>query len=458
MPLEHAAASLPSGVSPALRPAGNVPRLGLYLLLCYLFVVFGRLPDMLSMTFHSSFFLAVSLWAFLLLAIFLSGNVRRPFDALAGRLLILLFLWLIVCIPFSYWRSGSLQWITSPLRAFVLYLGLTSLLVTVNDCRKVMHWLALSLLLDLLSLAIFGVSIDGRLVAVAGTLGNANEVAGLAVMLSPFWLLIASSPDRSKFVRVIAFLVLLISIAVVVKTGSRGGLIAVVLLFVVYFFSAPTLTKWKMLAVVPVLIASIPFFPASTLARYRTLFSDSVSTEPSLDGGAVGSTIARKELVWQSMRITLTHPLFGVGPGVYAAAVAEIAGREGEHSSWQVAHNGFLQIAAEAGLPALAIYLAILLSSWRLLSRLRKSALMHPDKTEIARAALHLRLTLSAFCVYCCFASVAFEFYFFAWVGLTVALARAGNEDLAAGIATGASMAPAASAAIHARSRLPVIR
>jgi len=50
----------------------------------------------------------------------------------------------------------------------------------------------------------------------------------------------------------------------------------------------------------------------------------------------------RKELLFKSLKVTVRHPLFGVGPGNFEVV----------SGAWDVTHNSYTQISAEGGIPA----------------------------------------------------------------------------------------------------------
>ena len=70
----------------------------------------------------------------------------------------------------------------------------------------------------------------------------------------------------------------------------------------------------------------------------------------------------------------LANPLFGVGPEQFPAAegtLSPFAERQqfGIGVRWNAAHNSFIQIGAELGLPGLALFIAIIASAFAALRR-----------------------------------------------------------------------------------------
>ena len=96
-----------------------------------------------------------------------------------------------------------------------------------------------------------------------------------------------------------------------------------------------------------------------------------------------GSASSRLELWKGGLNLIKDHPL-GVGGGgydalspVYAAEVVEAYGNE------RTAHNTYVLVASEWGLPGLLVFLAFLVSTIRELHRLRKISPTTPEQTRL---------------------------------------------------------------------------
>jgi hypothetical protein len=64
-----------------------------------------------------------------------------------------------------------------------------------------------------------------------------------------------------------------------------------------------------------------------------------------------------KESLW----LTVHHPIFGIGPGNFPAVTGE----------WRVAHNTYTELSAEGGLPALILFVTLLVMSLRKIRSVR---------------------------------------------------------------------------------------
>jgi O-antigen ligase len=167
------------------------------------------------------------------------------------------------------------------------------------------------------------------------------------------------------------------------------------------------------------------------LKRYITIANtDSVAfdqpdfgTDNRLEVIATESAASRMTLLRESVRMTLTHPFFGAGPGMFPVAAAERATALGIHTAWLETHNSYTQISSECGLPALFFYMVALLTSiFRTTSiymQFRNGN--EPRSAEIAAMAFAIRASLIAFAVTAFFASVAYLSLFPCLAGLSAA-------------------------------------
>jgi len=79
---------------------------------------------------------------------------------------------------------------------------------------------------------------------------------------------------------------------------------------------------------------------------------------------------ARLELWGAGLRMVRDHPLAGVGIGNFKHAVRGYGDAEGD--VWRMAHNAYLEIAAEMGLPGLTAFAGVIYLSCRSMDRLRR--------------------------------------------------------------------------------------
>ncbi len=385
------------------------------------------------------FRLALILTAFALLTILLSGGLLRIFSSRISWALIAFTAWLCFCIPFSVWRGGSYIRFQFWLTSLVSFLLLAGCVEGLEQCRKAMYTLATAVLVIELSSFFLGTSAraadQGRFSFISGTFANSNDLAALLLMGVPFCLLGVRAKKGFSAFRIACFFGLLLIPMTVVRTGSRGGLLALVFMFVLYFMTLPPIQKIPVAVVVLLLaVAAMMFSTRNALDRYRTILHATGSTDYSSSAAesAEQSTISRRKLFVRSVRMTLRHPLLGVGPGMFEVADANDAGEEGIPAIWHETHNTFTQVSSEEGLPGLFFYVAALFFCFRAVRTGRRVAIQYSDLPFLGDMAFCLQLSLIAFTVTGTFASNAYYFFFPLLAGLSAAFDRAVAAEIRA--------------------------
>jgi O-antigen ligase len=118
--------------------------------------------------------------------------------------------------------------------------------------------------------------------------------------------------------------------------------------------------------------------------------------------GVDAVTSGRASLVGQGLRIAADHPLAGVGVGGFSAAYAERAGLRGDDPRSAASHTTPVTVAAEQGLPGLALL------GWLLAAAL-VAAFRGLGRGFTSRVSFAVGLTLLAIAVHSLFYAAFFE-------------------------------------------------
>jgi O-antigen ligase len=410
-----------------------------YMALVYIFATYTRLPEFVPRVAGHSLRLGLILTVLAVLGILLSGSLYRIFSSKIVLALTAFTGWLFLCTPFSVWRGGSAGQVVLWCLSVVGLILLAGCIEGAEQCRKAGYALAVSVLaIEVLSFFLGSTdsALDtGRLAFVVGTFSNSNDFAALLLMGLPFCLLVVRTRKGLSVLKGACILGLFLIPLSVVRTGSRGGLLALVIMFILFFFSVPPLQRVP-LAIMALLlaVAAAVFAGSGALDRYKTIFrsGDTVYYANETEKSAALSTLSRKELFMSSLRLTIQHPLLGVGPGMFPIADAKDAGERKHPASWHQTHNTYTQISCENGLPALLFYSMALFFCFKATRIVRLGAAAHPELRPYGDMAFSLRLSLIAFTVTAIFASNAYSFYFPLLAGLCAALERSVSSDMKA--------------------------
>jgi O-antigen ligase len=404
-------------------------RIGYGLLVFFLFLIFSRIFDVKFSSLH----LPGITYRIILAMVLLSRAFLRALKTSIGRALLFFTFWMACCVPTSVWRGGS--WLL--LRdgwffSFVVFLATAGLIVNFQQCRKATYTVAWAFLALTVIARFWGSTEEtGRLFLPNGKFSNPNEMAQALLLGMPLWwmvLLDAGGALKKVFAAGVMFFMLVM----VSKCGSRGALIAFAVTVFCVFMRAPIMGKLKLIVGgFLVLAVVIAIMPGKLLRRYTT-FNEEQTVEAglttsdydaALEGNAVNSTKQRQALLKTSLRFTIQHPLFGVGPGMFTVAEDADAKEQGKRrGSWQGTHNSYTQVSSEMGFPGAIAYIAAIIISLKRTSRLHARTKDDPRLKQIANSAICLHYCLVVYAVSVFFDYIAYSAMLSVFGGLAAAL------------------------------------
>jgi O-antigen ligase len=327
------------------------------------------------------------------------------------KVLVLLLIDMIICIPFAYWRGGAFDTVINGFSKGVMIALLIALIVTqIRQMRKLLYIQVSAVMVITIISLIVNHTRDGRLYGVQKAfLENPNDLAINIAMNFPLCLafLLAAKGGLRRLAWGGGLLALLWA---VVATYSRSGMVAMStsLLFCVLGFGIRGKRRSVLIAalVTGLLGAGVMIVTPHYLVRLESMVRGNIE-----DSGDKGSIEARKRLLMESISTALHHPIFGVGPGNFQVVNGE----------WRVAHNSYTELAAEAGLPALALFLLILFLSFRKIGSVRQLPSYEADE-NINLWTNALWAGLAAYASGAMFASTEYDLFPYFIVGYISAL------------------------------------
>jgi O-antigen ligase len=414
-------------VSEVQEPALERTPIATRLVALYVFLLFCRILEMLPFFGLGHLRLMVLVTVAALLVVFLTGNLIRALKTPIGALLIAWTAWMVVCMPFSTWRSETLDqflnnWLKS-LMVFFIVAGLASSTIAFEKVTSAMGWAAAAaciVVLPGISAAGTGNGANDRLYGV-GTLSNPNEIAFHLWLGMSFLVLLAVRGKALK--KWFLFAICGFELVLILKTVSREGLLLalVVLVFALLRVSVTNKVKLSIAAFLLCGFAVVTLSPEA-MDRYLTLFTSKVSGAAAQSAEA--SSRLRHQKLMESIELTIRHPIFGVGMGVFMPASVEIAKERGGRADWQVSHNSYTQVSSELGLPGILLLLAIYATAFRQVWRIDRAA-KRRGREDVRQTSFVLLIALAVLCIHFCFDSMAYVFYMPLITGIAAAFALA---------------------------------
>ena len=395
----------------------------------YLFVMYSRLFDVVLSSFEIPFIITTLVLA----ATLFTGGFQRAIGTPAGKALFMFTVWMLLCVPFSVWRSGSLQVFQGWAKAALSFAYVVALVDTNRQCIRALYTMGFAVVVLAVVALLLGSMETGRLFLVAGKFQNPNDLANTLLLGLPFIWLAMKNSTQNVLVKIPPIVLAGIVLYTMTKTGSRGALIGFLVLIVFVFFSSGAGDRMAIAAATLILVLIGAFvMPSSLRSRYFTLFEGDDAS--SMAESATTSTQARSDLLKRSAIMTVQHPIFGVGPGMFSEANQQELGAQGIHTGDLVSHNSYTTVSSEMGIPGVVLFVTIILMSLRstsrvlLLTRNRKSKYW----VSVNNTAACLRMSTVVYAVTALFATVSYQSILPTLAGLTVALYITTMRDLQA--------------------------
>lgn len=216
---------------------------------------------------------------------------------------------------------------------------------------------------------------------------NSNYLAAIALLVLATALSIAVLERRRPFVRSMALATALTLCVLILLTQSRAAVIALVAMVVPTTFAAVRRSPKTILLVALTCALVAPRIPKSVWERMAGM-SKLSHVETMADADPEGSAKERLALVKTSLRIIADHPLFGIGLDNYVVANELYSPEIGLRDT----HNTYLNLAAETGIPGLALFLVMVWLVLRDSRRIRLLAASRNPRLALGQQWLELGL------------------------------------------------------------------
>jgi len=338
--------------------------------------------------------------------------------------LLLLLLWVALSIPGALVQGESFRLLTGDfIKTVIMYLVIVGAVRGPRDVeRLVCVYFASAVVYAAVALSRFDIGDSYRWGALY--FYDANDLATFIVTAFPLGLYFLLAPRRLAY-RALGGVGLVVLAAAFLRTGSRGGFLALLGVAVFFLVGYSGLrVGWRILSTA-VLVA---LFTLSASDSYWTRMQTIL--HPSEDYNY--SSYAGRWQIWRrGVGYMLQRPLFGVGAGNFSTAegtlspeVAQLQER-GVGVPWKAAHNSLVQIGAELGVPGLLFFLGMIVTTFGALRAVRRAERSYPPVGRgPPRLALPLTASFVGLVVGACFLSLAYQAMPYMLAAFAVALRK----------------------------------
>ena len=200
-----------------------------------------------------------------------------------------------------------------------------------------------------------------------GGMFDPNDLAFFSLAFFPLNLIFIAR-DNPFWVRLACLSCFGTGVLLILLTGSRGGMIAfIVVAAMLLLLKTQTIKLFLKAVFVVMCVVFVSFSPIDT-ERYKTILA--LEDDYNIEGHG-----GRIDLWKFGLKAMLENPLTGVGVNGYSRALGyDRMEREAETLRWQAPHNSVVQIGAETGIFGLALFLLLSGNVVRILNSAKKKA------------------------------------------------------------------------------------
>jgi O-antigen ligase len=263
-----------------------------------------------------------------------------------------LLLVMFVSIIFSIWQSKSFYFFIDFFQLFgILLLALNCQVGQRADLRFIIMGIVLTIFVMGVICFVSPLYIGGRVHANYSL--DPNDTALFFTMI--FALVLPSIKYVSNLHKFFLCLLAIMGCGVIVLTESRGGLIAVIAFLAAWGGGGGVkgIVKLMMIAIFGIFLVFI-FAPQERLERFTTIFELENDYNLTAKHGRID--------VWKNgIQIFKDNWVTGTGISTFVTAEGQVNGG----GKWSSAHNSFLEVAVELGLPGFLVFMGMLFSAYR---------------------------------------------------------------------------------------------
>jgi O-antigen ligase len=349
-------------------------------------------------------------------------QLRQVFGFPYAKLFIVWVIWIGLMVPLAMEPSIAWdKWANDILKTLAFFFFVASCLTTFTS------------LLYVMALQVFGAAVLSFFFIKGGfntyespvPMYDMNDMALVLNVAMPFVLYYALTAKHHR-VRTGMWVVATMVAVSVLMSGSRGGFLTLAIVLLFLAVKAQITWWWRLVPAVALAVGMLAL-PQASKDRLATILNPQDDYNLTDDQGRI-------ETWKRGMGYLRAYPVTGVGVGNFGLADKRLSplrrSGQSDHRG-AVAHNSYLEVAVETGLPGIFLYLAMFASAVPRLLR-RRSRLNRvrgdPNAKKLSMLADFLILAFVGFCVGAFFLSLGYTAIIFLIFSMTAGFELAVQE------------------------------
>jgi len=328
--------------------------MGLKLFLIWTFILIARPQDFFP--FLLPVRIALMSTVLILVVSFLNKKIIFTSDIIKSSQVKKYFLFyciMVVGVPFAVHRGQSFNFIIFQYFINILYFYFFIVYVdSTEKLEKILFTICLSTFFYAGLCLLNSGSFSGRFSY--GTMYDPNDLAYFFVSLFPLSLYFFIE-KKGGYKKIIASMTIVSSLVVIAMTGSRGGIIGLlIVLFLLFFTKFGLLRRLHKIILFIILIIAIGMNSEKIdLERYSSIVDMGDDYNVTSEEGRLA--------VWKrGIELTLIHPITGVGVNCFGVALGNYRAEIGVIPKWQTAHNSYILVLTELGILGFIIFMLMI--------------------------------------------------------------------------------------------------
>ena len=420
------------------QPAGDVAAPGRSavpgwdaLLICigvYVAAAVGRIHDLFPILLLVKPALTAGVLAISLYLLQRSRERRMPLlRSHAATYLIGLVVWAALTVPGALNQGTAFQAWTELARTVAMSFVVAASVRTARDVERVAAvYFGVTVVYAAVVLSRFQLGADtwrlGRLYYY-----DANDMATLIVTAMPLGLYFVLG-QRRLAVRAFALTGLAALAVCLIRSGSRGGLLAFLFVAAFVLLRVTTIPARSRLAG---LVLILGILAATASDEYWTQMQTIIHPKQDYN---LTSEEGRLKVWKRGLAYMADEPVFGVGVNNFHVAEGTISPlarlqERGIGVRWGAAHNSYIQVASELGIPGFLLFMGVLWTAFASLRRVARRGRGAPTD-DASRLAQSLLAALVGFVVGAFFLSLAYTDMLYTLVAMSMGLAKTARRNV----------------------------